>query len=192
MEALLAPLAGDNAGRFAKELINRFGGLGRALEASDGPDPTDDEGEALRIIRAARNLVGAAWGETVRGSPVSSRDAALGSYLRLKLGFSSEEAVLAIFIDGDGGYAGEELLAHGGASSAPLPVRRIVRRALEMGATSVLLAHNHPSGRALPSEQDYQVTDQLRGALRTVEIGLHDHLVVTRRSIFSMKDGTTT
>lgn len=193
METLLLPLAGADAGKLARKLIDRFGGLSRALGASsDSPEFTDEERHALRLIGAARDIVSAACAETVTGSPVVARDAALGDYLRLKLGFAGEETSLAIFVDGDGGFLGEEILAHGGRDATPLPVRRIVRRALELGARSVLLAHNHPSGCATPSEEDYRVTKIVRDALLTVETELLDHLIVTRRTVFSMRDGGMT
>lgn len=193
MENLLVPLAGADAGMFAQKLIDRFGGLSRALQASaDSSDLAEDEREALRLIGAARDIVLAAYAETIIGSPVRPRDSALGNYLRLKLGFSGEETALAIFVYDGGGFAGEEVLAHGGGRSTSLPIRRIARRALELGAKSVLLAHNHPSGCETPSDEDYRVTKLLRDALLTVETELLDHLIVTRQAVFSMRDGGRT
>ena len=191
MENLLAPLAEARAGEFARELIGRFGSLGQAMRAAS-PEHTAVRSEALQILGAAQALVRAACAETIAGSPVDALDPALGEHLRLRLGFASEEMAVAIHVDAAGGYAGEQVLAQGGVDSVPVPVRQIVRRALELGSRSILLAHNHPSGRPLPSARDYEVTDQLRSALRTVEIGLLDHLVVTRRSVFSMQAGVST
>lgn len=190
MEDLLSPLAGDDAATFARRLIDRFGGLSQAFGAcTDSTDLADDERAALRLIGAARNIVFAACAETVVGSPVIPGDAALGQYLRLKLAFSGEETALAIFVDVEGGFAGEEIVSHGGRSSSPVPVRRVARRALELGAGAVLLAHNHPSGCEQPSEADHRITEALRDGLRTVEVELLDHLIVTRRAVFSMRQG---
>lgn len=190
MEALFTPFAGEDAGRLAKGLVGRFGGLSRAMGATlDAVDLAEGEREALRIVNAARDMVLAACAETISGSPVDPHDAALRDYLRLQLSFSGEEDVIVIFVDTKGGYAGEEIVARGGRSSSSLPVRRIARRALDLGAGSILLAHNHPSGSELPSRQDYEVTNALVAALEAVEIAFLDHLVVTRHAVFSMKEG---
>lgn len=190
MESLFSPFAGDNAGSLAQGLLGRFGGLSQAMGAAgDSVDLADNEREALRIVGAARAIVLAACVESISGSPVDPRDAALREYLRLQLCFSAEEDVIVIFVDSRGGYAGEEIVARGGRSSSPLPIRRIARRALDLGAASILLAHNHPSGSEVPSRQDYIVTRALVAALDTVEIAFLDHLVVTRHSVFSMKEG---
>jgi DNA repair protein RadC len=191
VETLLAPLVDTRAGEFARELIGQFGSLAQAMRAAS-PEEAGARTEALQVLGAAQALVRAACAETIAGSTVDALDPALGQHLRLRLGFASEETALAIHIDAAGGYAGEQLLAQGGVGSVPVPIRQIVRRALELGSRSVLLAHNHPSGRPLPSARDYEVTDRLRSALSTVEIGLLDHLVVTRRSVFSMQAGVTT
>lgn len=190
MESLFSPFAGDHAGSLAHGLVERFGGLSRALGATlDAVDLADNEREALRIVNAARDIVLAACAETISGSPVDPHDRALRDYLRLQLSFSSEEDVIVIFVDPGGGYAGEEIVARGGRGTAPLPVRHIARRALDLGAGAILLAHNHPSGSALPSEQDYVATETLVAALEAVEIACLDHLVVTRSAVFSMREG---
>lgn len=190
MESLFSPFAGEQAGILAKGLVVRFGGLSQAMGAtSDAIDLADNEREALRIVNAARDMVLAACAETVSGSPVNPHDAALRDYLRLQLSFSTEESVIVIFLDQKGGYAGEEIVARGGRSSSSLPVRRIARRALDLGAGAILLAHNHPSGSELPSRQDYEVTETLKAALGTVEIALLDHLVVTRHTVYSIREG---
>lgn len=190
MEDLLSPLAGEDAATLARGLVGRFGGLSRAFGATpDAVDLADDEREALRIVHAAREIVLAACAETVSGSKVDPRDAALRDYLRLQLSFSAEEDVIVIFVDTRGGYAGEEIVARGGRSSSSLPVRRIARRALDLGAGAILLAHNHPSGSELPSQQDYEVTTALVAALAAVEIAFLDHLVVTRHAVFSIREG---
>lgn len=190
MESLFSPFAGEAAGSLAHGLVERFGGLSQALGATlDAVDLADNEREALRIVNAARDLVLAACAETISGSPVDPHDTALRDYLRLQLSFSSEEDVIVIFVDPSGGYAGEEIVARGGRSTAALPVRHIARRALDLGAGAILLAHNHPSGSELPSRQDYVVTEALVAALAAVEIACLDHLVVTRHAVFSMREG---
>lgn len=190
MEGLLRPLAGEQAGKFAGQLIRRFGGLGRALQSSGKSyDLSEEDQEALQLLNAAKALVSAAFAETLSGSPISASDASLLDYLRLHLGFADEEIAMVIFADINCGYVGTEVFAVGGSFSVAVPVRHIARRALELGARTVLLAHNHPSGCALPSDEDWRVTDLIKNALQTLEVALLDHLIVTRHATFSMRDG---
>ena len=78
-------------------------------------------------------------------------------------------------------------LGEGGVNSAGLSVRQVVETALREGASSVVLAHNHPSGIALPSPEDIQATHRVAMALQTVEISLVDHLVMAGSDYVSMK-----
>ena len=77
-------------------------------------------------------------------------------------------------------------IGEGSVNSAGVPIRRIVETALAANATSVVLAHNHPSGLALPSDADIQTTRRVATALDAVEIGLIDHIVVADDDFVSM------
>ena len=84
---------------------------------------------------------------------------------------------------------GKELITVGRMETTLIDVPRIVRKAIEKQCTHVVLVHNHPSGQALPSEADIQQTDILRKALRAVEIGLMDHVILAEDSFFSFSEG---
>ena len=81
-----------------------------------------------------------------------------------------------------------KMVGEGSVNSAGVPVRRIVEMALDEGATSVVLAHNHPSGIAVPSDEDRVTTMRLARALSAVEITLVDHVVVADNDYVSMAD----
>ena len=83
---------------------------------------------------------------------------------------------------------GKELITVGRMETTLIDVPRIVRKAIEKQCTHVVLVHNHPSGQALPSEADIQQTDILRKALRAVEIGLMDHVILAEDSFFSFSE----
>ena len=83
---------------------------------------------------------------------------------------------------------GKEMITVGRMETTLIDTPRIVRRAIEKQCTHVVLVHNHPSGQALPSEADIRQTDILRKALRTVEIGLMDHVIVAEDSFFSFSE----
>lgn len=79
-------------------------------------------------------------------------------------------------------------LGQGGANSAEVPVRRMVQEALSLNASGVVLAHNHPSGIALPSKEDVELTLRLRDALELMSLTLLDHIVVAEDDFVSMRD----
>ena len=79
-------------------------------------------------------------------------------------------------------------LGQGSANSAEVPVRRMVQEALSLNATGVVLAHNHPSGIALPSKEDVELTLRLRDALELMSLSLLDHIVVAADDFVSMRD----
>jgi DNA repair protein RadC len=79
-----------------------------------------------------------------------------------------------------------EKVGEGGVNSAGIPIRKIVEMALKANATSVILAHNHPSGLALPSEEDILTTRRVAMAMEAVEIGLVDHIIVADNDWTSM------
>ena len=79
-------------------------------------------------------------------------------------------------------------LGEGGIASAELDIRKAVENAILSSASTVILAHNHPSGVALPSQEDYAATDRIRAALATVNICLRDHIIVADGDFVSMAD----
>ena len=91
-----------------------------------------------------------------------------------------------VCLDAKGKLISYTRLSAGTASVAPVSVREVVETALRCDASRVILGHNHPSGVALPSEEDRQVTAQIRHALQTVSIDLVDHIVVADGDFVSM------
>ena len=81
----------------------------------------------------------------------------------------------------------DEIANHGTVDHAPIYPREIVRRALELSASSVILVHNHPSGDPTPSKADIEVTQAVIAAGRPLGISVHDHLVVGRDGVVSFK-----
>jgi len=77
--------------------------------------------------------------------------------------------------------------SHGTVDHTPVYPREVIRRALELGASSIILAHNHPSGDATPSASDVNMTKQIVEAARALEIAVHDHIVVGRNGCKSLK-----
>ena len=93
-----------------------------------------------------------------------------------------------LYLNRAGYLLGKERITVGRLETTLIDTPRIVRKAIEKQCTQVVLVHNHPSGQALPSQADIHQTDVLRKALRAVEIGLMDHIIVAEDSFFSFSE----
>ena len=171
----------------AHALLDHFGSLSQVLEAS--PEelmkvPGVGEGAALLLT-----LVPAVSQYTHRHAPqetiLNSVDAS-GRYFMRLLRHERRELLYQACLDGKGKLLSCRCLSEGGVNMAAVTLRQIVEHALLSGASSVLLAHNHPSGIALPSASDRQMTLQVRDALATMGIRLTDHIIVADGDFVSM------
>ena len=109
-----------------------------------------------------------------------------GRYFLELLGHERQELLYQACLDGKGKVLSSRCLAEGDVSMAAVSVRQVVEYALRAGAVGVVLAHNHPSGVALPSQEDIATTRLIRDALRTMNIQLVDHIVVADGDYVSM------
>ena len=102
---------------------------------------------------------------------------------------SSESAVprMDFFLDKKNALIADEMMGQGTVDHAPVYPREVARRALELSASSLILVHNHPSGDPTPSSADIDMTRQIVEALRPLRIAVHDHLVVGRDGVASLK-----
>ena len=172
----------------AKALIARFGGVGPLLEAS--PDVLRKEGlsdgmvGALMIARAtALRLL-----ETrVEGRPVLSSWDALGDYLQAAMAHSSVEEVRVLFLNAKNLLLANEAMWRGSVDEASVHVREVISRAIALGATAIIIVHNHPSGDPSPSSQDIRLTRDLIEAGRHMKVTVHDHVIVGAQGRSSMK-----
>ncbi|MCI2056168.1 MAG: DNA repair protein RadC [Oscillibacter sp.] len=111
-----------------------------------------------------------------------------GEYLIERFRGEREEVIYQLCLDRKGKLLACKRLAEGDADSAELNIRRLVENALLSSASAVLLAHNHPSGIALPSREDYVTTERVQQALKTVGVPLVDHIIVADEDFVSMAD----
>jgi DNA repair protein RadC len=172
----------------AKALIDRFGGIGPLLSAA--PDALRREGltdgtiGALKIAEAtALRLL-----ETrVEGRPVLSSWDALGDYLQAAMGHSPVEEVRILFLNAKNMLLANEAMWRGSVDEASVHVREVISRAIALGATALIIVHNHPSGDPSPSQQDIRLTRELIEAGRHMKVAVHDHVIVGSQGRSSMK-----
>ena len=172
----------------AKRLIDSFGGIGPLLEAS--ADTLRREGvsdaaiAALKIAEAtALRLLEA----RVEGRPILSSWDALGDYLHAAMAHSRVEEVRILFLNARNMLIANEALWRGSVDEASVHVREVIARAIALGATALIIVHNHPSGDPSPSSQDIRLTKDLVEAGRHMKIRVHDHVIVGAQGRTSMR-----
>ena len=172
----------------AHELLARFGSLSQVLEArpeelAKVPGMGDAAATFLSLITAVGRyyLVNRTMQETILPSIEKC-----GQYLVPFFYGRRNETVFLLCLDAKCKVLCCKEMGEGSVNSAGVPIRRIVETALGANATSVILAHNHPSGFALPSGEDVQTTRRVAMALDAVEIGLVDHIVVADDDFVSL------
>ena len=181
--------SGNTTDRLAAARLERFAGLGAVVAAEPGElarapglDPA-----ALSDLKLLRELaIRLARDETCR-RPVITSWTALVAYVRAALAHEPREQFRTLFLDRRNKLLRDELVAHGTVDHAPVYPREVVRRALELSASALILVHNHPSGDPTPSQADIQMTRQIVEAARVFNLQVHDHLVVGREGTASFK-----
>lgn len=192
---LLAILIGNGSHKYsavelARQLLDRFGNLHALGRCSPG-DLMKIPG--IGLAKASRIIAGLELGRRLRAEPLperyfirNSRDSA--DYARPWLGHLPYEAFAVMYLVQAGWVKAFEVLSSGGISSTTVDARLILRRALEEGAVSLIVFHNHPSGSLRPSGSDEQLTQRLSLAARTMDIKLLDHVIIGENGYFSFAD----
>jgi DNA repair protein RadC len=172
----------------AKRLIHDFGGVGPLLSASADTlrheGLTDPTIAALKIAEAtALRLLES----RVEGQPVLSSWDALGDYLQAAMGHRRTEEVRILFLNAKNMLIANEALWQGSVDEASVHVREVIARAIALGATALIIVHNHPSGDPSPSQQDIRLTRDLVEAGRHMKVTVHDHVIVGAAGRTSMR-----
>jgi len=173
----------------AKELIKRFGTFAEVLAASparlmevDGVSErvvTD-----LKIVEAsARRL---AKGEVAKRPVLSSWTSVL-DYCRTAMAFMEKEQFRLLFLDKRNALIADEVQQSGTVDHTPVYPREVVKRALELSASALILVHNHPAGDPAPSSADIRMTKEIIDAAKPLGITVHDHIIVGRQGHASLK-----
>jgi DNA repair protein RadC len=118
---------------------------------------------------------------------VTSSWSALLAYVRVAMAAESREQFRVLFLDKKNAIILDEVMNRGTVDHAPVYPREVVRRALEVDASALILVHNHPSGDPTPSAADVDMTRQVIEAGRPLRITVHDHIVVGQDGVASLK-----
>ena len=188
---LLAELIGGreaDARELARDLVERFGSLGRVFAASQEAIERNSKTPGIgRRISAAREAVLAGQRENIARTVFDLRDPRLQLYIVGLFQGTGIERLQAVFLDAGDRYLADDQLTEGTAGQVTGNLRALVNRAFDLGAAGVVLAHNHPSGDASPSPADVQETRKLKHSLAALDLQLVDHLIVGGTTIHSMR-----
>ncbi|HYD15815.1 MAG TPA: DNA repair protein RadC [Hyphomicrobium sp.] len=166
----------------AKRLLARFGSFAEVVNAPDARlKEVTGVGEAviteIRLIRAAalRMMRG-----EISSAPVLSSWNQVLDYLRAVQGFEMREQFRILFLDKKNKLIADEVQGQGTVDHTPVYVREVVKRALELSSTAIILVHNHPSGDPTPSRADIDMTRMIIDAGKPLGVTVHDHVIVGR------------
>jgi DNA repair protein RadC len=183
-----ARLRRDNK-ELAKRLIAQFGSFAEVINAPESRlAEVKDVGDAviteLKLVRAAALRL--MRGELMERPVLSSWNQVL-HYCRAAMGFEAREQFRILFLDKKNRVIADEVQQEGTVDHAPVYVREVVKRALELSATAIVLVHNHPSGDPTPSRADIEMTRQIVDAAKPLGLVVHDHIIVGREGHVSLK-----
>jgi DNA repair protein RadC len=173
----------------AKTLIARFGSFAEAI-AAEPARLAEVEGMSqgaiaeFKIVEAGAKRF--AKGVARKRLPVGSFSAVI-DYCRTAMAFDAREEFRVLFLDRKNGLIADESQGVGTVDQTPVYPREVVRRALELSATAVILVHNHPSGDPTPSTQDVKMTLDIIAVAQPLGVAVHDHIIVGRDGHASLK-----
>lgn len=173
----------------AKLLLKEFGGFGPLLCADAATIAriggiSESAAATLKIAQAAANRL---LEKRMSDRPVLSSWQALLDYLHADMAHEPIERVRVLFLDAKNVLIRNEAMWEGSVDESAVYIREVLRRALELKATAIIIVHNHPSGDPTPSQQDIRLTRDLGEAGRHLRITLHDHVVIGARGHSSLR-----
>jgi DNA repair protein RadC len=187
--ALFPALPRRDTKPLAKTLLKTFGSFAEVIHAPVARlREIDGIGEAsinqLKLIAAAAHRV--ARGEVQRRTALSSWDDVI-DYCRTSMAFADKEQFRLLFLDKRNQLIADEIQQTGTIDHTPVYPREVIKRALELSATALILVHNHPSGDPTPSNADIQMTKAIIQIASPLGISVHDHIIVGKNGHSSLK-----
>ncbi|WP_028034869.1 DNA repair protein RadC [Chelativorans sp. J32] len=173
----------------AKELLNRFGSIGEVLGAPEHrlkevPGIGEAAARDLKLIAAVTQRM---LRNEVRGKQVLSSWTQVLDYCRAAMAYEDREQFRILFLDKKNALIKDELQQTGTVDHTPVYPREVVKRALELSASAIILVHNHPSGDPTPSRADVEMTKLIISTAEPLGITVHDHIIIGKKGHSSMK-----
>jgi DNA repair protein RadC len=173
----------------AKQLLATYGGLAGLFTAdaknlARQPGMGDSSAAAIKIVQAAALRM---LSEPVREMPLLSSWQSMLDYLRADMAHLTTERVRVLYLNTKNRLICDEIMGEGSIDQAPIYVREVIRRSIDLGAAAIVLVHNHPSGDSSPSRQDIALTREIMEAGRRLGVNVHDHVIIGKDGYSSMR-----
>lgn len=173
----------------AKALLERFDSFAEVISAEPArlkevSGVSDNVVIAFKMIREGALKLSQ---EQILGKPVVSSWQALLDYCRASMAFHNKEQFRILFLNRKNVLIADELQQEGTIDHTPVYPREVIKRALELGASALILVHNHPSGDPTPSRDDIEMTKEIDEAGKKLGVTMHDHVIVAKGSYSSFK-----
>lgn len=172
----------------AHTLLGEFGSVSELLAGSWWRLHRAVGARLAAAIRASRALMLTALSEPLAARPIVPRSADLLDFLRTQLGSLPTERLIAIYVDSQLRLLRIQRIADGTVGTVDFDISRIIRLGLGVGASGILLVHNHPSGIPKPSRADLSITARLRAIAEQLDMRLIDHLIIARDQVGSIEE----
>ncbi len=174
----------------AKDLLSKFGSLPELMSAphsaiSQIEGVSENTATAIKIVFA---LCARMIKQEIMQKPVLNNWARLMDYCHMSMAYETKEHFRILFLNKKNMLIADEIQGSGTVDHAPAYPREIMKRALELGATALILLHNHPSGDYKPSQADICMTNMIIDAAKPFNITIHDHIIVARGGYTSFRN----
>jgi DNA repair protein RadC len=174
----------------AKDLLASFGSLGAVLAAEPERLAEHDKLTYAGIVhfKALQDLHSRIAAEEIGKGPVLGSWDKLIRYLKSALAHAKTERFQVLFLNARNELIADEIQQRGTVNHTPVYPREVIKRALELGATAIIMVHNHPSGDPAPSPADIKMTKDIADAALKLEITVHDHIIMSKHGHTSFRD----
>jgi DNA repair protein RadC len=173
----------------AKNLIARFGSFAEVISAP--PERLMEVDGVGEVITTELKLIRAAALRLLKGDlinrPLLNSWTAILEYCRAAMAYQDKEQFRIIFLDKKGQLIADEVQQEGTVDHTPVYTREVIKRSLELSASSIILVHNHPSGDPTPSFADIDMTQRIIDAGNKLGIAVYDHVIIGRKGHTSFK-----
>ncbi len=172
----------------AKTLLERFGDLGEIFYTDKYKLSVmmPEEKRVLEVLELLKQLISDILRTRIKNTNVISNRKELLDYLKFTMGGLDVEQCRLLLLNKKNIVLVDEVVSEGSLDVAPLYLREIIKKVLFYGAAAIIVVHNHPSGNPVPSENDWIITDKIIKACKVFDVSVHDHIIVTKDSYFSI------
>lgn len=178
---LLEIVAPKEAGRLSGELLDEFGSIGRMMGESEAAlhRVLGTNQAIIKLLKATEKIMLANLQNELPRKLISATDQRLVNYLQARMGSRTTEIMRVMFLDSSNHLLRDQEFGAGSPQRMFVQPRCILKRALELDASGIILAHNHPGGNVTPSKSDIEFTRSIKALCLELEIRLLDHIIIT-------------